>query len=334
LSTRSSREGDPRCSICGRLAVYHRRYTGDFLCDRCLCESVERRFLRTVRKHEMIRPGERVAVAVSGGKDSVACLHLVSGFAERRKCEVVALTVDEGITGYREGGVEAAKENARMLGVELIVVSFRDVFGHTLDEMVRMASGRGEPHGPCTYCGTLRRSLLNQAAREVGADRLATAHNLDDEVQSIMLNYIRSDVSRLHRLLPALERKEGFVPRIKPMREIPEKEVAIYAILKGFSIHWGRCPHRRGIHVEVEEFLNRLEAGHPNSKFMILRMFERIRPALKGLVRDFEVRPCSVCGEPAASEICRKCELLGELGIKHSKKRLIPTGDESFPAAG
>ncbi|MEM1874141.1 MAG: TIGR00269 family protein [Candidatus Hadarchaeales archaeon] len=312
-SIRLSAEGEKRCSFCGRMAVYHRRYTGDFLCDRCLCKSVEKRFLRAIREYRLIEPGERIAVAVSGGKDSVTCLHLIKRFAERKRCEVVAITVDEGISGYREAGVEVAKENARSLDVELFVVSFRDSFGLTLDEILRQASEKGKSLGPCTYCGVLRRSLLNRTAKEVEADKLATAHNLDDEVQAIMLNYIRSDIYRLYRLGPILKPMKGFVPRIKPMREIPEKEIAIYALLKGFKVYWGKCPYRKGIHVEVEDFLNRLEENHPNSKFMILRMYEKIRPYLEQAVGEFEMKFCKICGEPSPSEVCKKCELLREL---------------------
>lgn len=322
-SVQSSRAGDVRCTLCGRAAVYHRRYTGDYLCDRCLCRSVERRFRRTVREHRLVSPGERVVVAVSGGKDSVTCLHLMCGLAERRSFEVIAVTVDEGIGGYREEGVRAARENASSLGVEHVVVSFREAFGRTLDEILRLAAERGINRGPCTYCGVLRRSLLNRAAKELGADKVATAHNLDDEVQAIMLNYIRSDIYRLYRLGPIITPREGFVPRIKPMREIPEKEVAIYALLKGFKVHFGACPHRRGMHVEVEEFLNRLEENHPNSKFMILRTFERIKPYLEKAAGEFVLRSCRVCGEPSPSDLCRKCELLSELGMRPEGEKLI-----------
>jgi tRNA(Ile)-lysidine synthase TilS/MesJ len=95
----------------------------------------------------------------------------------------------------------------------------------------RRASARKvDGTGGCACCGALRRSTPNRAARELGASKLAIAHNLDDEVQAVMLNYVRSDLARLHRPESACQPREGFVPRIRPMREIPEKEIVLYAV--------------------------------------------------------------------------------------------------------
>ncbi len=309
-----------KCTFCGRKAVYNKRYAGVLLCDRCLIKSVERRFRRSLAENKMISLGERVAVAVSGGKDSVAILHLLAGYSEHRKCEIVAITVDEGIKGYRDRSLPVARENARALGVEHFVVSFRQNFGAPLDRMVKLAKTKKTGLNPCTYCGVMRRSLLNQTARELGADKLATAHNLDDEVQAIMLNYVRADFSRLHRLGPTYPSREGFVPRIKPLREIPEKEVALYALLRGLKVHLGVCPYAGGIHGEIRDFLNGLETNHPNSKFMILRMFERLKPQIVRAMPKFETRRCELCGEPTSMRVCKACELLMQLGIKKRRK--------------
>lgn len=312
-----------KCSFCGRRAVYDRRYAGVALCDRCLIKSVEKRFRRAIAEHKLVSPGERIAVAVSGGKDSVACLHLLAGYCSQRNSEVVAVTIDEGIRGYRDHSLPVVEENAELLGVEHVVVSFKQAFGASLDRIVRLARIRKTGLNPCTYCGVMRRSLLNQAARELGADKLATAHNLDDEVQAIMLNYVRSDLSRLYRLGPVYPSREGFVPRIKPMREIPEKESALYALLRGLNIHLAVCPYAGGIHIEIRDFLNSLEENHPNSKFMILRMFERLKPKISQTIQEFEMRSCAECGEPTSAEICKTCELLKQLGLERERKTLI-----------
>jgi uncharacterized protein (TIGR00269 family) len=291
------------------------RYAGIFLCDRCLVRTVEGRFRRTIAMNGLISPGERVAVAVSGGKDSVSCMHMLADYCSRRRCELIAITVDEGIRGYREHGIKSAARNSRLLGIEHYSVSFRDAFGATLDEMVQKAGERGLESGPCTICGVMRRSLLNRAAKEVGAHKLATAHNLDDEVQAIMLNYIRSDLSRLYRLGPKYSPREGFVPRIKPLREVPEKEIALYSLIRGLDAHMGTCPYAAGLHSEIRDFLNLLEENHPNTKFMILRMFDRIKPLLSQAVENVELRSCEGCGEPSPSRLCKACSLSGELGL-------------------
>ncbi|MBC7219268.1 MAG: TIGR00269 family protein [Hadesarchaea archaeon] len=292
-----------------------------------MIKSVERRFRRAINQNKLVNPGERIAVAVSGGKDSVACLHLLHNYCRGKRGEVVAITVDEGIKGYRDGSLPLARENAEILGVEHHLVSFKSAFGATLDEMVRIAAKRGTGLNPCTYCGVMRRHLLNQAARELRADKLATGHNLDDETQAIMLNYVRADLSRLYRLAPIYAPREGFVPRIKPLREIPEKEIGLYVLLKGIKVHLAVCPYASGIHTEIRDFLNSLEANHPNSKFMILRMFEEIRPYLKEAVPEFEMRGCERCGEPTSTRLCKTCELLQGIGLAKRRKKLISDGD-------
>jgi len=314
-----------KCTFCGRRAAYNRRYAGVLLCDRCLIKSVEKRFRHAIADHNLLLPGERVAVAVSGGKDSVVAMHLLEEYCRLKNCKLVAITIDEGIKGYRDKSVATARDNAKSLGIEHFVVSFKQTFGATLDKMVRRARARKTEMNPCTYCGVMRRSLLNQAARELGADKLATAHNLDDEVQAIMLNYVRADFSRLHRLGPAYSPREGFVPRIKPLREIPEKEVALYALLRELEVHLAVCPYVGGIHTEIRDFLNQLEANHPNSKFMILRMFDRLKPQLARIVPEFEMRRCKSCGEPTSTNICKSCELLKGLGLRRLRKTLIST---------
>jgi uncharacterized protein (TIGR00269 family) len=281
-----------------------------------LTKSVERRFHKSASK--LVAPGERVVAAVSGGKDSVVCMYLLAEHCSRKRCELIALTIDEGIGGYREESLLAAERNAKSLNIEHHIVSFKKAFGATLDEIVRLAREKETGFGPCTYCGVLRRSLMNRTARELEADKLVTAHNLDDEVQAIMLNHIRADLARLHRLGPIYPALKGFVPRVKPLRETPEKEVALYAMFKGIEVDWGECPYRAGIHLEIRDFINRLEENHPNSKFMILRMFDRMKPHLAQAVPEFEARVCERCGEPTSVNVCKKCELLGQLELVHA----------------
>lgn len=311
-----------KCSFCGREAVYHQRTAGVYRCDRCFVENLQKRFRRTVTKNNLIDPGDRVVAAVSGGTDSVSNLHLLVQYLKHREGEVISLTIDEGIGSYREKSLPVVRENSEMLGVEHVTLRFKEVFGKSLDELAKLSGEKNGP-APCTLCGILRRSLLNQAARELDADKLAIGHNLDDVVQTIMLNYLRGDLSRLSRLGPNIGGREGFVPRIKPLREISEKEAAIYALLKNLSVHIGTCPHIGGMRSEVREFINRMEKNHPTTKYRILRMFDKIRPHLPVDFEDFELKKCEKCGEPASESLCRSCELLENIGVERKKKRLI-----------
>ncbi|KXA93690.1 hypothetical protein AKJ66_01460, partial [candidate division MSBL1 archaeon SCGC-AAA259E22] len=170
-------------------------------CDRCFKENIEKRFHRTVTKNNLVEPKDRVVAAVSGGSDSLTNLKLLADFSRYKDVEIVSLTIDEGIEGYRDGSIPIAENCSDRLNVRHVVISFSEVFGKTLDELAGI-SREGNGPDPCTLCGILRRSLLNQSARELDADKLAVGHNLDDETQTIMLNYVRGDIARLYRLGP------------------------------------------------------------------------------------------------------------------------------------
>lgn len=311
-----------KCSFCGRKALYYQRTAGVYRCDRCFTDNIERRFRRTIGKSDLIEPGDKIVVGVSGGTDSLANLHLLAHFSNHRDIEIISLTIDEGIKGYRDESLNIVKENSEKIGIKHVIISFKEVFGKSLDEMVQISREKDRPN-PCTLCGILRRTLLNQASRELEADKLSIAHNLDDEVQTIMLNYLRGDLSRLSRLGPKHEGKEGFVPRIKPLREITEKESAIYSMLKDLNAHVATCPYIGGMRGEVRKFMNRMEDNHPTTKFKVLRMFDRIKPHLPARSESFELQECEICGEPATGRLCRSCELLSQLGIERDKKKLI-----------
>lgn len=310
------------CSFCGRRAVYRDRTAGVYRCDRCFKENLEKQFRQTVKKQDLVAPEDRVVAAVSGGTDSVVDLKLLTDYMDHRDGEVLSLTIDEGIGEYRDESLPITKENAESLGVEHFVVSFKEAFGKTLDEMAEISREKDGPDS-CTLCGILRRTLLNQAARELDADKLAIGHNLDDVVQTIMLNYLRGDLSRLYRLGPKTRGKEGFVPRIKPLRNISEKEAAIYAMLEDLDVHIDECPHVGGMRSEVREFLNRMEDNHPTTKYKILRMFDKMRPHLPVDLGEADLGDCEVCGEPSTGNLCRPCELLKQLGLKRKEQSLI-----------
>jgi len=301
------------CSVCGvREAVYFRPYSGERLCGECFCESIVERVRRTISRYEMFEYDSRIAVGVSGGKDSLSLLQILAEIEEGfPKAELIAVTVDEGIRGYRDEAVRLAEEACRELGVEHRLLSFKELFGYTLDEIAERT--KGGPLTPCSFCGVLRRRALNQAAREVGADRLATAHNLDDMAQTVLLNILRGDHRRLALLDPAgMSISERFVRRVKPYCEVPERESTLYAYLKDIRFQSRPCPYAEtAMRNDIRNFLNRIEVKRPGTKFTILRSIQRILPLLKRETGLLGL--CPLCGEPTTGEICRTCQMLQEL---------------------
>ncbi|KYH38765.1 MAG: ATP pyrophosphatase [Candidatus Bathyarchaeota archaeon B26-1] len=306
-----------RCTICGeREPIYTRAYSGESLCRRCFVRSIMRKVRATISKYGMFKHDDRIAVAVSGGKDSTALLHVMAEI-ERRfpKSTLVAVTVDEGIKGYRDEALSIALENSKLLGVEHITVSFKELYGYTLDEIVEMSSGTQLT--PCAICGVLRRRALNVAARIAKAEKIATAHNLDDEVQTVILNIMHGDPFRIARVKPVLEpATAGFVRRVKPFCEVPEREVALYAYIKGIKFQDLPCPYAEtALRNEIRNMLNRLEERHPGIKYAIFRSAERMRPYLEKALSELKMRRCVICGEPSVGEICQPCQILRDLKI-------------------
>jgi len=294
------------CDKCKARSVIYQKYSGKHLCARHFEDDVHRKVKGVLRPYRLFGKPCRIAVAVSGGKDSTSLLHILhSLFSYREGVELIAISIDEGIEGYRHETIEAARLVSKRLDVPHVVRKFEDVFETTTDEM----ASQGHSKGPCSFCGVLRKNLLNRTARELGADALATGHNLDDESQTVMLNYLKGDVGRLYRLRPR-RALEGMVPRIKPLRRVPEKEVAIYAILHNLPMDFSSCPYiTRAIRQEVKEMLNEFEANHPGTKYSIMRGFDKILE-LQAPNASFQVVPCTKCGEPSSDGTCASCRLL------------------------
>ena len=288
-------------------------YSINAQCKDCFIESIEKKVKQTIKKENFIEKGDKVLVALSGGKDSVVTLEILNSYAERRIIELCAVTIDEGIAGYREEGVEIAKAHAERLGIPHKVVSFKESFGIDLDEIMKREGHRGS----CTYCGVFRRWIINRAAREFGATKIATGHNLDDETQAILMNYLEGNMENLATIGPKTESNSELVTvKIKPLREIPEKEIGLYALAKGLDIHLAGCPYaQESFRMEISNILNDLVKDHPTIKYSTLKGFDKIRPALRReLVHDYEYDRCERCGEPSSNRLCRACTFLEELG--------------------
>jgi tRNA(Ile)-lysidine synthase TilS/MesJ len=246
------------CTRCGKRAVYHRKHEGTYLCRKHFMESVEDKVRKTIRKAKMIDRGDKIAFALSGGKDSTTAMYMLHKmFGERKDLSFFAITIDEGIPGYRDESIRIAKKLCKKLGVKHYVFSFRNEFGKSLAEKIKETEkSEGWEGTACTYCGLARRWLLNRKTRELGASKIVFGMNLDDEVQGIVMDYICGDLVRLSRMGgEPIVNSRLFVPRIKPFREIPEKEIGMYALLSGLEIQENECPFIEGPRFRVRDFL-------------------------------------------------------------------------------
>jgi len=252
-----------------------------------------------------VKPTDKVIVAVSGGKDSLTVLSLVSKHAK-----TIALCIDEGIAQYRDITIQDMVTFCKKNNVEYVIVSFKDEYGKTLDEMTKILK-----ENPCTICGAFRRHLLNKKARELGATVLVTGHNMDDESQAIMMNLMRHQLDILPRLGPktGVIKDDRFIQRVKPLYFVSEKEVAAYAFLKGFNSAYKECPYAfHAYRASVCNFLNNAEVLYPGAKQRIINKFmKKLLILKKSPVKD--INYCRTCSEPCVGDICKVCQLLEKL---------------------
>lgn len=279
-------------------------------------KSIEHRVQTTVNKYKLFEPEDKILIAISGGKDSQVLATILTKI-ERKfpKVTLMALIVDEGVPSYRDFGLKRSKELCEELGIPLTVTSFKELFGISLPEIASIAEKKSMNLKACTFCGILRRRAINIKAKELGATKVATGHNLDDEAQTALMNLLRGDALRLLRLGPKpIEEFPGFVPRVKPLRYIPEKEVALYAYLKGYPLYEIECPYvRASMRDEIRFILNEIEERHPGTKYAIVKAVDRLSSI--GANLKVQVKACKYCGEPTSREVCRTCELLEAIGV-------------------
>lgn len=263
----------------------------------------------------MFRETDRIAVGISGGKDSAVLLDILFRLEESYPdATIIPITIDEGIRGYRDKALQAARQLTDKLGLKLVVRSFKDLFGYSLDEMMQKKNS-SNGFGACSYCGVFRRRALNIAAHEVKADVVATGHILDDEAQTIMMNVMRGDSRRIARTNRSRDDPiEGLVPRVKPLIEITERDVIAYAHHNELPYHDIPCPYaNEAYRNDLRMFLNRMEYKRPGTLLAILRSGDEITRAFEHTAAPPQIHYCSICGEVTSGRICKACEILADL---------------------
>lgn len=305
-----------KCSECGKEAIILQRYSGLHLCHEHFLESVRKRVYSEFRRQVHLRGGEKIAVAYSGGKDSTLTLCLMNEIVKpMRNVSLAAIIVDEGIAGYRDTGLPIARDFCKGIGVELVETSMAAELGTTLDSVSKAKRSQST----CTFCGVFRRKLLNAAARRIRANYLATGLNLDDTAQGIVMNVFRGDIEKLARMGPHDVLQEGLIPRLQPLRKIPEKESLLFCIEEGLKFHDAECPYaHEAVRNTYREMVAKVEEESPGTRYSILAGYDSIREALRKSYPPAELKTCA-CGEPTIGMRCKSCELLEEISRTYGK---------------
>ena len=297
-----------KCRVCrGPAVIDVRRHNANFCAEHFLrlCRD---QVARAIGDHEMLDPGDRVLVAVSGGKDSLAVWDILVELGYRAD----GLYLGLGIDGYSPESEAFARAFADERGLSLEVVDLPTDYGYDIRNGARTAK-----RVPCSACGLSKRHLFDEAARRGGYDAVATGHNLDDEAAVLLGNVLRWQGEYLARQRPVLPAGDGFPRKIKPLVRLGEREMAAYCVLRGIDYMVEECPMAAGNkHIGYKEALNSIEERSPGTKQAFY--FGFLDRAVDRFAPDDDERPaigrCARCGAPAGGEVCAFCHLLERIG--------------------
>ena len=298
-----------KCDRCENQIAYTRKYSGEKLCSLCFSNSILRKTAKTISKYNMIQNDELVAVAVSGGKDSLTLLKIMNEMASNHNFRIKAITIDEGIPGYRNEALEIVENFCQNLNVELTTYSYKELFELTLDEALDLREN--EKMSSCSICGTLRRRAMEYAAKDIGANVIATGHNLDDTLQTFVINMLSGDTNKVGWMDP--DTSGNSLRKIKPFCEIYESEIVFYAFTNNIPFQSEPCPHmNEGIRTEIREFLNSLENQHSGIKNNLYQSIIKVSQIVKNSNQKQKMI-CNKCGSECTGTTCSVCKIVLKL---------------------
>ncbi|KAL6522099.1 cytosolic thiouridylase subunit Ctu1 [Orobanche minor] len=308
------------CSICNaKRAALKRPKTFEQICKECFYVVFEDEIHRAIVDNNLFKRGERIAIGASGGKDSTVLAYVLSELNRRHDygLDLFLLSIDEGITGYRDDSLETVKRNEIQYGLPLKVVSYKDLYGWTMDDIVKLIGLKNN----CTFCGVFRRQCfaiaLDRGAALLKVDKLVTGHNADDIAETVLLNILRGDIARLSRCTSITTGEDGPIPRCKPFKYTYEKEIVIllsltYAYFKRLDYFSTECIYSpnayRGF---AREFIKDLERIRPRAILDIIKSGEDFR--ISTSTKMPEQGNCEKCGYISSQKWCKACVLLAGL---------------------
>ncbi|ORX38603.1 putative cytoplasmic tRNA 2-thiolation protein 1 [Kockovaella imperatae] len=321
------------CSLCETArALVKRPKTGQQVCKECFFTVFETEVHNTIIQGDdgqgIFKRGERVAIGASGGKDSTVLAHVLSLLNQRYDygLDLFLLSIDEGITGYRDDSLETVKQNQVEYGLPLKILSYDELYGWTMDRIVQQVGKKNN----CTFCGVFRRQALDRGAAQLDIDHIVTGHNADDIAETVLMNIMRGDIARLGRCTAVTTRSEDTMRRSKPFKYAYEKEIVMYAYFKKLTYFSTECiysPDAYRGHARV--FLKDLEAIRPSAIIDIIHSGETFKleqAVVKGMK---PLQSCARCGYMSSNTICKACALLQGLEAGLDRSALKQSQDET-----
>jgi uncharacterized protein (TIGR00269 family) len=294
-----------KCRVCKGPAIIDLPRHNAHFCAEHFLELCRRQVVKAIEKFDMLHVDDRVLVAVSGGKDSLAVWDLLVDLGYQAD----GLYIGLGIGEYSDVSAEFARAFASQRGLKLIEISLREEYGYDIP-----TAAKATRRVPCSACGTSKRHLFDSAALEGGYTVLVTGHNLDDEAAVLFGNTLRWDVEYLARQLPVLPARAGFPKKVKPLVRLTEREMAAWCIVRGIDYQVEECPMALGNkHLAYKAALNTIESESPGSKASFyLNFLDNMAPLLAGrsAAATDALGECRSCGAPTTGDLCAFCRIV------------------------
>ena len=299
-----------KCRVCREPAIIDLpRHNANF-CAEHLLQLCRRQVEKAIKDYDMLSPDDRILVAVSGGKDSLAVWDILTELGYSAD----GLYIGLGIGEYSDVSYEFTRDFADERGLHLTTVDLRDEYGYDVPTAAKVTK-----RVPCSACGMSKRHIFDAAALEGGYDVVVTGHNLDDEAAVLFGNTLRWDIDYLARQLPVLPARDGFPKKVKPLVRLTEREMAAWCIVRGIDYQVEECPMALGNkHLSYKEALNAIERESPGSKAAFyLEFVDKMAPLLADRRSSERSRlvACTSCGAPTtepdsgADPVCAFCRL-------------------------
>lgn len=277
-----------------------------------------------------------MAVAASGGKDSTVLAHVMKTLNDRHHYELdlFLLSIDEGITGYRDDSLETVKRNKEQYQLPLKILSYNDLYGWTMDRIVDAVGKKNN----CTFCGVFRRQALDRGASSLNVSHIVTGHNADDVAETVLMNILRGDISRLSRCVEISTKGEDTIKRSKPFKYTYEKEIVMYAYFKKLDYFSTECIYSpeayRGF---ARTYIKDLEALRPSTIIDIIHSAENLQISENVQENLPKQQNCKRCGYISSNDLCKACVLLqglekgtAKLAIGNKSKNLDKNFDDNM----
>lgn len=294
-----------KCRVCKAPAVIRIRRHNAHFCREHFLRLCREQVVRAVKDHHMINPDDKVLVAVSGGKDSLALWDILLSLGYR----VDGLYVGLGISDYSDASKSFAQDFAASRQQHLKVIEVQEAYGFDVP-----SAAKATRRPPCSVCGLSKRHIFDEAALEGNYDVLATGHNLDDEASVLLGNVLRWQNQYLARQHPVLPARAGFPKKVKPLVRLSERETAAYCVLVGIDYIVEECPMAAGNrHLAYKAMLNLAEERSPGTKHDFYHGYLRkVEPVFSSEFQEQQeaLGTCRVCNAPSQNEVCTFCYLL------------------------